>query len=189
MTPTPHRTELRPGSGCIDWDAAWRRHARWLRTVIASRVGEPTAVDDVLQQVGLAIAQSQLRPQEIRDIAPWLYRVTVRQCLLHRRTVGRRRRFLTRVGENHNGTTGDHDQSPLDWLLHEERLALAGRALSELPELDRQLLLLKHTEHWTYRQLADHLGVSVHVIEYRLLQARERLRQRLTAVGVAETAS
>lgn len=189
MTPASHRTEPPAGNGRIDWDAAWREHARWLRTVVVSRVGESAAVDDVLQQVGLAVARASQRPAQPDAVAPWLYRTAVRQCLLHRRTAGRRRRLLSRWADETQANSVDADGSPLDWLLHEERRTLAGAALAELPELDRQLLLLKHTEHWTYRQLAEHLGVSVNAIEYRLLQARERLRQRLTTAGVAEAVS
>lgn len=188
MTPAPHRTESHTGEQRIDWDAAWREHARWLRTVVASRVGEPAAVDDVLQQVGLAVARTDGRPTAPAGVAPWLYRVAVRQCLLHRRTAGRRRKLLQRVGAEAHGSDIETGPGPLDWLLLDERQKLAGEALRELPELDRQLLLLKHTENWTYRQLAEHLGVSLNTIEYRLLQARERLRRRLSEREMLETA-
>jgi RNA polymerase sigma-70 factor (ECF subfamily) len=36
--------------------------------------------------------------------------------------------------------------------------------------------MLKYTEGWGYRELADHLGVSIKTIEYRLLRARQSLR-------------
>jgi RNA polymerase sigma-70 factor (ECF subfamily) len=188
MTTASIRTVADAGEG-IDWDAAWRQHARWLRTVVASRLGEASAVDDVVQQVGLAVARPEGRPTQGSQVAPWLYRVAVRQCLMHRRGAGRRRRFLERLGRDRGN--GAHGSKPagLDWLLRQERADLAGRALAELPELDRQLLLLKHTENWTYRQLADHLGVSLNVVEYRLLQARERLRRELAQSGVLETES
>jgi RNA polymerase sigma-70 factor (ECF subfamily) len=40
-------------------------------------------------------------------------------------------------------------------------------------------LLLKYTEGWSYEQLAQHLGVSIKTIEYRLLRARNALRTEL----------
>jgi RNA polymerase sigma-70 factor (ECF subfamily) len=39
--------------------------------------------------------------------------------------------------------------------------------------------MLKYTENWTYQQMADHLGVPVRNIEYRLLHARQHLRRAL----------
>ncbi|MBC7965793.1 MAG: sigma-70 family RNA polymerase sigma factor, partial [Fuerstia sp.] len=35
------------------------------------------------------------------------------------------------------------------------------------------------TEGWSYRELADHLGVREDTIEYRLLKARKNLRRLL----------
>jgi RNA polymerase sigma-70 factor (ECF subfamily) len=50
--------------------------------------------------------------------------------------------------------------------------------------LDREILMLKYTENWNYQQLAEHLGVTLHTVEYRLLRARKRLRQELTRLDV-----
>lgn len=179
--------DLRSHPDSIDWATAWRSHAGWLRTVVLSRIGEPQAVDDVLQQVGLAVAREAKRPTEPDRIGPWLYRVAVRQCLMFRRTAGRHRKLLQRVQGDPTVASPEDDASPLDWLLDRERQELARRALAELPDVDRQLLLLKHTEHWTYQQLADHLGVTTHTIEYRLLQAREELRKQIARLGLVET--
>jgi RNA polymerase sigma factor (sigma-70 family) len=49
----------------------------------------------------------------------------------------------------------------------------------QLDELDRQVLMLKYVEGWTYRQLAEMLGVTEDTIEYRLLRARKRLKSLL----------
>jgi RNA polymerase sigma-70 factor (ECF subfamily) len=186
MAPEQSRTESPASQAGIDWDAAWRRHAPWLRTVVTSRVGESAAVDDVVQQVGLAVAGGHGRPTRSEHVAPWLYRVAVRQCLMHRRSAGRRRRLLK--GAESNSITGRQDGpgEPVDWLLRNERVAMAQAALSELPEIERQLLMLKHTENWTYRQLAEHLGVGVHTVEYRLQQARDRLRRLVEHRGLRE---
>ena len=173
----------------IDWDAAWREHSRWLRTVIVARVGEVQAVDDVLQQVGLAVAQAKRRPIERDQVAPWLYRVAARQCLMHRRSAGRRRKLLRRIVSEGTLLSEHQEESPLDWLLLLERREAARQALSELPEIDRQMLLLKHTENWTYQQLAEHLGVSVHSVEHRLLRARHRLREQVLKREIVEAAT
>ena len=169
----------------IDWPAALHEHAGWLRKVIRVRLGESDAVDDVMQNVALAAADDRLRPRQIENAAPWLYRVAIRQCLLHRRKSGRRRRLVNDYAVTSSSwENGDGD--PLEWLLGQERREAVRAALRSLPDIDRQLLVLKHTEHWTYRQLADHLGVSLHTIEYRLLQARKRLRRELLVTSVVE---
>ena len=179
---------LPPSDGAvapIDWGAAFAEHARWLRTVIRSRLGEDRGTDDVLQEVAVAAVSAPNRPQLREGIAPWLYRVAVRQCLMYRRTMGRRRRHVGQFAEEVR-QRGESTEDPLHWLLGSERQSAVRAALQTLPEIDRQILWLKHTENWTYEQLADRLGVSVRTIEYRLLQARNRLRKELVNSGVRE---
>jgi RNA polymerase sigma-70 factor (ECF subfamily) len=54
-----------------------------------------------------------------------------------------------------------------------------GEAMKKLPSHDRQILLLKYTEGWGYQELAEHLGITVKTVEYRLLKARRALRALL----------
>jgi RNA polymerase sigma-70 factor (ECF subfamily) len=53
------------------------------------------------------------------------------------------------------------------------------KALGKLPEIERQILMLKYAEGWSYKELAGHLGVQEDTIEYRLLRARKNLRRLL----------
>ncbi len=75
---------------------------------------------------------------------------------------------------------------PLDWLLADERRRLVRTAIGQLRPRDAEILLLKYQEDWNYAQLAAHLGVSTSAVEARLHRARERLRQQLSALELAE---
>jgi len=46
-------------------------------------------------------------------------------------------------------------------------------------------LLLKYTENWSYRQLADHLGLSASAVEARLHRARQKLRRQLAVLDAS----
>jgi RNA polymerase sigma factor CnrH len=48
-----------------------------------------------------------------------------------------------------------------------------------LPARDVEILLLKYTENWSYRDLAEHLGLTPGAVESRLHRARKRLRDLL----------
>ncbi|MBN1394570.1 MAG: RNA polymerase sigma factor [Pirellulales bacterium] len=165
----------------IDWSDELARHGRWLRTVVAARLGEPQAIDDVMQEVSLA-AVRQLSPlNNPEKVAPWLYRLAVRQTLLYRRKQGRRRKLIDRYAQRHRPGEADTGQAdPLGWLLKEERHARVREALSRLAPRDAEILMLKYNEDWSYRALAEHLGVSLSAVEARLHRARQRLRAELT---------
>jgi RNA polymerase sigma-70 factor (ECF subfamily) len=170
----------------IDWPAALAQHDRWLRTVALARLHEPQAVDEVLQEVALAAVRQAAPIADASKVAPWLYRLALRQSLLYRRKCGRRRRLVDRYGERlRDGGRGEL-ADPLGWLLAEERREQIRRALAVLAPRDAEILLLKYTENWNYHQIAAHLGVSHSAVEARLHRARRRLREELAAVNVIE---
>jgi RNA polymerase sigma-70 factor (ECF subfamily) len=165
------------------------RHGRWLRTILFARLRDAQAVEEVLQEVSLALVKGQSLPADDAAVAPWLYRVAVRQSLLHRRTLGRRRKLQDRFTEAL--PPSDHDQhspDPLAWLLADERRKLIRTALRQLSRRDAELLLLKYTEDWNYQQIADHLGMTHAAVESRLHRARAKLRRELMSLNVIESA-
>jgi len=172
----------------IDWQAALAQHDRWLRTVALARLREPQAVEEVVQEVALAAVRQAAPLTDSSKVAPWLYRLTVRQALLYRRKCGRRRRLVGRYAEqvvrDESGPALAVD--PLGWLLAEERRGLVRLALTRLVPRDAEILLLKYTESWNYHQIAAHLGVTHAAVEARLHRARRRLREELAALDVLE---
>ena len=79
------------------------------------------------------------------------------------------------------------EQGPLDWMLNVEQSSAMRIAMQELNVRDREILMLKYTENWSYKELAGHLGIKVKTVEYRLMKARKCLRSLiLSRVGVPD---
>ncbi|MGQ0634794.1 MAG: hypothetical protein ACT4QC_09295 [Planctomycetaceae bacterium] len=55
------------------------------------------AVDDVFQELALAVSKQLDKQRPVARVEPYLYRVAVWQSLLYRRRVGRQRRVEMRV--------------------------------------------------------------------------------------------
>jgi len=190
MTQAASKAEARrPGRAPkIDWQAVLAEHDRWLRTVVYARLGEPQAVDDVMQEVALAAIRQHAPLHDPGKLAPWLYRLAVTQSLLYRRKQGRRRKLTDNYARRNRPYEEDNRElDPLEWLLSEERRRLVRAALGRLPKRDAEILMLKYSEDWSYRELAERLGISQVVVQARLHRARQRLRDQLTALEVAET--
>jgi RNA polymerase sigma factor (sigma-70 family) len=184
--PDPRREpEAAQGVASIDWSTALAEHERWLRTVIGARLGEPQAVDEVMQEVSLAAVRQRAPLNDPEKVAPWLYRLAVTQTLLYRRKQGRRRKMIGRYADRFRPSEADNrNADPLGWLLAEERRGQVRMAVSRLPKRDAEILLLKYNEDWSYDTLAQHLGISQSAVEARLHRARQRLRVELAALDV-----
>src|SRR5436190_20953823 len=177
----------RPVGPRIDWAAALAGHDRWLRTAVLARLGERQAVDEVMQEVALAAVAQRAPLHDPARVGAWLYRLAVRQVLLYRRRCGRQRRLLGSYAGSRGTDPGvSAAPDPLDWLLQDERNGLVREALGRLSGRDAEILLLKYTEDWSYRELAAHLGVSESAVEARLHRARQRLRAAMIGTHALE---
>jgi RNA polymerase sigma-70 factor (ECF subfamily) len=171
----------------MDWRQTLAENDRWLRAIVFVRVRDPELVDEIMQEVALAAIQALSPPCDARKVAPWLYRVAVRQVLLYRRKCGRRKNIETKfVARRQTLRDDEGSRDPLAWLLAAERRTLVRDALATLGPHEAEILLLKYTENWTCQQLANHLGVSRSAVEARLFRARRRLRE---AISTKESAS
>lgn len=179
----------------IDWPTAFEQHRRWLRKVLRCRVGDAHAVEDLLQEVFMVVLkqldksrrrenngkqcadESSTLPQDSDKVAPWLYRVAIRHAVnFHRKQ--NRLSYARPVAEVEKRSP---QPSPLDWILNRESGEHLKSALEQLSGAQREILMLKFSENWSYQQLAQHLGVSVRSVEHRLLKARTQLRSILVA--------
>lgn len=163
------------------------RHRSWLARLVAARTSRPDAVDDVLQEVAVAVARTVRPPVSEHEERPWLCAIAIRQCALHLRKSSRRARLLTRAAERLPREADSPLQSdPLFWLMGREDASLMARALASLDEDDRRVLEWKYVDGETYPHIAARLGVPKHVAEYRVVTAKKRLRGLLVDIGLGE---
>jgi RNA polymerase sigma factor (sigma-70 family) len=107
--------------------------------------------------------------------------------LLYRRKMGRQRKLVDRFAQRVHPSVQDNRQmDPLSWLMSEERRQKVRMAMKRLVRRDAEILLLKYTEDWSYRDLAERLGISESAVEARLHRARQRLRSELAVLDVVE---
>ncbi|HXH97764.1 MAG TPA: RNA polymerase sigma factor [Gaiellaceae bacterium] len=145
------------------------RHETMLRRVALGMLGDPSRVDDVLQEVLLkAFLKLPARFESDRQEAVWLYRVVHRCCLDE---IRRRRRRPETVAEMREAAVG-HE---LD-----DSLAVTA-ALAELPPNARAVVLLVDLLGFEYEAAAETLGIPRGTVASRLNAARRRFREALDA--------
>ncbi|MEM7316144.1 MAG: sigma-70 family RNA polymerase sigma factor [Planctomycetota bacterium] len=167
------------GADPIDWEAMLREHRPWIRSVIAARVGEAHAIDEVLQEVALGAVKGAPADLPHEKVGPWLYQVAVRQSLMYRRSAGRRRKLVDGFVEKVQPMDNSREADPLDWLVAEEQATKIQQAMAALHRRDREILMLKYDQGWSYHDIVEHLGISHSAVEARLHRARNRLRKEL----------
>lgn len=100
----------------------------------------------------------------------WIYRMTVNESL---NTLNRRRNVVSLDGSfDIPASEGKSDSAT-------EAEYRVGRALLELKQDDRAVIVLRHFASFSYEEISDVLEVPVKTVKSRLFTARERLRESL----------
>jgi RNA polymerase sigma factor (sigma-70 family) len=160
-------------------------------------VRDVAASEDVAQEVFLAIWQKIGLLRDPASFLPWLRQVTRNAARSWLRGSGRRqRRFIASTEIEQAPAAAADAASALE--LEEERRLLA-RAIAELPDDAREVVVLFYREGQSIAQVAELLGLREDAIKQRLARARKRLRAELagklaqilvrTAPGAAFTAT
>jgi RNA polymerase sigma-70 factor (ECF subfamily) len=133
--------------------------------------------EDVVQElfVSLPTALQRYRPG---NFDAWLKRVTARIALMKLRTVRRQ----ASVVALRLPALGDEAISADDFAALENHDAIR-RALEQLPESWREIVVLRIFLDFTHREIAEMLEISPNLSEVRLCRALKRLRLLLRAYG------
>jgi RNA polymerase sigma factor (sigma-70 family) len=129
--------------------------------------------EDAEDAVQVALWQLHRRIGTLRVIAAfarWLFRIVEREC----------RRLL---GLSRPTVPLDEISSPLEAPVPHGLRHDLGRMIASLPDLYREVLILRDIEEQTAPETAARLGVSVEAVKSRLHRARGMLREKLLASG------
>jgi len=147
--------------------------------------------EEVVQDVFLTLARKIESFEGRAQLSTWIHRVATNAALLKRR--GKRVQLEVSLEENLPTFLEDgHREGPrpyllADWsrtpeaeLLEGEARAVLSRAIDQLPESYRAVLILRDVEELSNEESARILDESVSTIKSRLHRARMALREQLT---------
>ena len=145
-------------------NAIFARHRRSLLWIVMRIVHDPQTAEDLAQETYVK-ARKALDARPIEHLESYLYQTARNLALDHQRHRKVRDRF-----EDSGVSAADIEKIPQDAvsaedaLIERERQRLFEAALAELPLRARQAWALSHIEGYTYREIADILGVSRNTI-------------------------
>jgi RNA polymerase sigma-70 factor (ECF subfamily) len=161
------------------------RHASRIHRYFARRVGREAADDLVAETFLAAFAKRRGYFTAHRDAAPWLYGIATNLVGQHRRDEVRQFRIRQAAWPD-LAQPGHAERVTADVTARSVRQQLAD-ALAELPDADRDVLVLIAWEQLSYTETARALAIPVGTVRSRLNRARARLRATLAAAGPTDT--
>ncbi len=145
--------------------------------------GRRESAEDILQEVFLKLRRGLGRVDLDRDLAPWLYTVTLNACRDHRRSAwwrfSRRSVDLDEALEGAAPTCGAGE--PEQTLMRREERRRVQRAVAMLPEPFRVSILLHDFEGLPHENIARLAGISHEAARQRHVRALRALAAILAA--------
>jgi RNA polymerase sigma-70 factor (ECF subfamily) len=138
---------------------------------------------DLAQEVFIRIYRNLASVPGEEGCLPWVIRITRNACIDHLRR--RKARLpLWDLPADEMFDLSSPDQNPEEAHLEAVRKTTVHRALQELTDLNREILLLKEIQGLKLDEIAAILGVPVGTVKSRSNRARLELAQKLTAAGM-----
>ncbi len=175
---------LRAGDDAA-YETLLRLYSGRMLSVARRFMGSEEDAREAVQEAFVSAFRAMDRFEGDSKVSTWLHRIVVNACLMKLRT--RRRKpeesiddLLPRFAENGHLELSSAGWDGADRLIErQETRTLVRRAIEQLPDAYRTVLLLRDIEEFDTEQTAEALGLTKAAVKTRLHRARQALRQLL----------
>ena len=156
-----------------------RAHEKTVYNLALRMTGHPQDAEDMAQEAFLKAYRSLPEFRGESKFSVWLYRIVSNVCLDHLRRQGRRPTVSL--------TAEDEEGEEQQWELPDERLSperlleqkltreAVQKGLAQLPEEQRQILLLREIRGLSYEEIGEIMNLEPGTVKSRIFRARKRL--------------
>jgi RNA polymerase sigma factor (sigma-70 family) len=147
-------------------------------TVLANRLlGWPGDVEDVVQDVFLAVFVGLKRFRGQCRLKSWLFIITINKCRTYRyKRMLRLKKFSKAADKASHARSRTADGQLMD----SETFNRVRRAVTALPAKYREPIVLRYLQQLSTTESSRILGISENTLQVRLSRAKKRLQRELT---------
>jgi RNA polymerase sigma-70 factor (ECF subfamily) len=157
------------------FEQVFKTHFKNLHAYACTITREEAAAEEVVQQVFFKLWERSKGLSISGSIAAYLYRAVYNESLnylKHKKVRSEYEQHFTHTMKNESYRVGKKYSA-------KELEVQLTRAMNELPEQCRTVFQLSRFEELRYREIADHLGISVKTVENHMGKALKILRTKL----------
>lgn len=175
-------TQYRNGSEAA-FDLLVDRYQSKVFTTIYLIVKDQYVAEDLLQDVFVKVVQTihSDRYSEEGKFQPWLMRIAHNMAIDHFRKSKRYPTILMEDGSNLFNSLMFAEASVEDHRVKEETLEMVKKLIEELPEAQKEVLVMRHYLDMSFQEIADQTGVSINTalgrMRYALIHLRKKMKQ------------
>jgi RNA polymerase sigma-70 factor (ECF subfamily) len=141
---------------------------------------DKVVAEDCLQEVFIAVWKAAPTWEPTAQVNTWLFRIARNIWINEGRRAKRRPALFSFLGptdeESQQPDFADEAAGPEDNTLSQEARAAVRKAIDQLPEHEKMVVLLSEFDGMKYAEIAEVLEIPVGTVKSRMSSASERLR-------------
>lgn len=163
------------------------RYQSKLYTTIFLIVKDQAIAEDLLQEVFVKVVKTlnSDKYNEEGKFQPWVMRIAHNLAIDHFRKAKRYPMIQMEDGSNIFNSLRFAEETFEDRQMRDETIELVKRLIEELPEAQKQVLVMRHYLDLSFQEIADQTGVSINTALGRMRYALIHLRKKMKHLNVA----
>lgn len=158
--------------------ALWQEHRRWVAAILLAHKPAWSDVDDLLQEVAVAVVRKVGDLRDEHALKPWLRTVAINVAHAAGRGGKKRAASLESAGEGVAGRIGEGlSAGGAESVRIRDEAARVLELARRLPDGYREPLLMKAVQGMSYREIGEVLGLPETTVETRIARGRKMLRE------------
>lgn len=150
-------------------------------------VKDQGVAEDLMQDVFVKVVQTlnSDRYNEEGKFQPWLMRIGQNMAIDHFRKMKRYPSVVMEDGSNVFNTLQFAEENVEDLKVKDETHAMIRELIEELPDNQKQVLIMRHYMDLSFQEIAEQTGVSINTALGRMRYALINLRKKLKQINIA----
>ena len=156
-------------------------------TTIHMIVKDQGVAEDLVQDVFVKVVQTliSVRYNEEGKFQPWIMRIAHNLAIDHFRKMKRYPSVVMEDGSNVFNTLKFAEENVEDLQIKDETVALVRQLIDELPESQKEVLIMRHYMDLSFQEISEQTGVSINTALGRMRYALINMRKKLIKINVA----
>jgi RNA polymerase sigma-70 factor, ECF subfamily len=156
-----------------------RSHMQRAYYTTLGMIGNHADALDISQNAFVKAWKNIRQLKDTSRFIPWFYTILRRETMDH----------LRRNNRRHESSLSDHpfvintpDESEQEKRQQDETAEALWQGLKQLPENQREILIMQHFQELRYAEIAETLDIPIGSVASRLYEARQALRRQLNGL-------
>lgn len=150
------------------------RHKEKVRNLIYLNLGSTSSIDDISQEVFLAVYRKLKQFRFQSQFTTWLYTITINKIRDHVR-----KQKIMSVFSAFSSDDTENVVEPGSFKENFDVNEMVRDAVAKLPRKLKEPLILRDFEGMSYQEISDATGIETGTVKSRIFRARESLKKML----------